>query len=76
VLTLPMAAKQERSRAAGVHRRLSAATGMVIVETIASSTMVCNDLVMPVLLRLKGLRLAERRDLTALLIGIRRGAII
>ena len=30
---------------------LSAATGMVIVETIALSTMVCNDLVMPVLLR-------------------------
>ena len=32
---------------------LSAATGMVIVETIALSTMVCNDLVMPVLLRMK-----------------------
>ena len=43
---------------------LSAATGMVIVETIALSTMVCNDLVMPVLLRLRWLRLDERRDLT------------
>ena len=30
---------------------LSAATGMVIVEAIAVSTMVCNDLVMPMLLR-------------------------
>ena len=30
---------------------------MVIVETIALSTMVCNDLVMPVLLRMKSLRL-------------------
>ena len=30
---------------------LSAATGMVIVEAIAVSTMVCNDLVMPLLLR-------------------------
>ena len=39
---------------------LSAATGMVIVETIALSTMVCNDLLMPVLLRLKRLRLAEQ----------------
>jgi hypothetical protein len=29
--------------AAGVHRGLSAATGMIIVETIALSTMVCND---------------------------------
>jgi hypothetical protein len=32
---------------------LSAATGMVIVETIAVSTMICNDLVMPLLLRSK-----------------------
>jgi len=29
---------------------LSRRTGMVIVETIALSTMVCNDLVMPALL--------------------------
>jgi Na+/proline symporter/nitrogen-specific signal transduction histidine kinase len=76
VLTLPMAAKQEGLALLVFIGGLSAATGMVIVETIALSTMVCNDLVMPVLLRLKGLRLAERRDLTALLIGIRRGAIL
>ena len=49
---------------------------MVIVETIALSTMVCNDLVMPVLLRLRRLRLNERSDLTGLLLGIRRGAIV
>ena len=55
---------------------LSAATGMVIVETIALSTMVCNDLVMPVLLRMRAMRLGERRDLTGLLLGIRRGAIV
>jgi len=55
---------------------LSAATGMVIVETIALSTMVCNDLVMPVLLRMRALRLNQRRDLTGLLLGIRRGAIV
>ena len=30
---------------------LSAATGMLIVETVAIATMVCNDLVMPALLR-------------------------
>ena len=76
VLTLPMAAKKEGLALLVFIGGLSAATGMVIVETIALSTMVCNDLVMPVLLRLKGLRLAERRDLTALLIGIRRGAIV
>ena len=76
VLTLPMAAKQEGLALLVFIGGLSAATGMVIVETIALSTMVCNDLLMPVLLRLKGLRLAERRDLTALLLGIRRGAIV
>ncbi|MBS0510449.1 MAG: histidine kinase [Proteobacteria bacterium] len=55
---------------------LSAATGMVIVEVIALSTMVCNDLVMPILLRSRHLALGARRDLTGLLLGIRRGAII
>ena len=54
---------------------LSAATGMVIVETIALSTMVCNDLVMPVLLRWKALRLHEEQDLSGLLLSIRRWAI-
>jgi Na+/proline symporter/signal transduction histidine kinase len=76
VLTLPMAARQEGLALLVFIGGLSAATGMVIVETIALSTMVCNDLLMPVLLRMKGLRLAERRDLTALLLGIRRGAIV
>jgi len=76
VLTLPMAAKQEGLALLVYIGGLSAATGMVIVETIALSTMVCNDLLMPVLLRLKGLRLAERRDLSALLLAIRRGAIV
>ena len=76
VLTLPMAARQEGLALLVFIGGLSAATGMVIVETIALSTMICNDLVMPVLLRLKRLRLAEQRDLTALLLGIRRGAIV
>ena len=55
---------------------LSAASGMVIVETIALSTMVCNDLLMPILLRLPWLKLNRRNDLTGLLLGIRRGAIV
>src|SRR5216684_3656811 len=76
VLTIPMAEKQELLALLVFIGGLSAATGMVIVETIALSTMVCNDLVMPVLLRLRGLRLNERKDLTRLLLGIRRGAIV
>ena len=59
-----------------VQNFLSAATGMVIVETIALSTMVCNDLVMPLALRIKALRLNERSDLSGLLLGIRRWAIV
>jgi Na+/proline symporter/nitrogen-specific signal transduction histidine kinase len=76
VLTLPMAERQELLALLVFIGGLSAATGMVIVETIALSTMVCNDLVMPVLLRLSKLRLTERRDLTGLLLGIRRGTIV
>jgi Na+/proline symporter/signal transduction histidine kinase len=76
VLTLPMVEKQELLALLVFIGGLSAATGMVIVETIALSTMVCNDLLMPVLLRMRRLRLGERPDLTGLLLGIRRGAIV
>ena len=55
---------------------LSAATGMVIVEAIAISTMVCNDLVMPWLLRTRRFRERAEEDLTGLLLGIRRAAIV
>jgi len=76
VLTLPMARQQQALALLVFIGGLSAATGMVIVETIALSTMVCNDLVMPVLLRLRALHFAERDDLSGLLLGIRRGAIV
>src|SRR5687767_11759569 len=76
VLTLPIVEGRPWLALFAFIGGLSAATGMVIVETIALSTMVCNDLVMPVLLRMKALRLTERRDLSGLLLGIRRGAIV
>ncbi|MEQ9545385.1 MAG: sensor histidine kinase [Marinobacter sp.] len=76
VLTLPMAHRQEALALLVFVGGLSAATGMIIVETIALSTMICNDLVMPLLLRWKSLGLAQRRDLSRLLLGIRRGAIL
>ncbi len=75
VLTVPMAERAEGLALLAYIGGLSAGAGMVIVETIALSTMVCNDLVMPVLLRLPGLRLGERQDLYRLLLGIRRLAI-
>ena len=55
---------------------LSAATGMVIVETIALSTMVCNDLVMPALVRRGWLERFGERDLSPLLLAIRRASIV
>jgi Na+/proline symporter/nitrogen-specific signal transduction histidine kinase len=76
VLTLPMAERHEALALFVFIGGLSAATGMVIVETIALSTMICNDLVMPVLLRWKSLRLNEEHDLSGLLLGIRRWAIV
>jgi Na+/proline symporter/nitrogen-specific signal transduction histidine kinase len=76
VLTLPMAEGQQLLALLAFLGGLSAATGMVIVETIALSTMVCNDLVMPVLLRMRWLRLRERADLSDLLLDIRRWAIV
>jgi Na+/proline symporter/nitrogen-specific signal transduction histidine kinase len=76
VLTLPMAAGQETLALLVFIGGLSAATSMVIVETVALTTMVSNDLVMPVLLRWQALGLAQRSNLSGLLLGIRRGAII
>jgi Na+/proline symporter/nitrogen-specific signal transduction histidine kinase len=76
VLTLPMAERQPALALLVFVGGLSAATGMVIVETIALSTMVSNDLVMPALLRMRSLRLNERPDLSRLLLAIRRWAIV
>jgi Na+/proline symporter/nitrogen-specific signal transduction histidine kinase len=76
VLSLPMVEQREALALFVFIGGLSAATGMVIVETIALSTMICNDLLMPVLLRWKALKLESRKDLSGLLLGIRRGAIV
>jgi len=76
VLTVPMAGGQEGLALFAFIGGLSAATGMVIVAAIALSTMVCNDLIMPVLLRTPWLKLDRRPDLSGLLLGIRRAAIV
>ncbi|HSV71102.1 MAG TPA: sensor histidine kinase [Methylibium sp.] len=73
VLSLPLAAGAEGLALAAFIGGLSAATGMVIVEAIAVSTMVCNDLVLPWLLRH---RVFAARDVTGLLLGIRRAVIV
>ncbi len=75
-LTLLMAEKQQGLALFAFIGGMSAATGMVIVESIALSTMVCNDLVMPVLFRLSFLKLEKKADLSRLLLIIRRIAIL
>ena len=74
VLSLPLANEHPLLALLVFIGGLSAATGMVIVETIAISTMVCNDLVMPLLLRTGYFN--GRNDLTGLLLNIRRLAIL
>ena len=75
MLTLPIAFEQPWLALLVYIGGLSAATGMVIVETIALSTMVSNDLVLPALLR-RWRRRPPAADLGRLLLTIRRGAII
>jgi len=55
---------------------LSAATAMIIVTSVALSTMISNDLVMPVLLRIEALQLTRRTHLSRLVIAIRRASIL
>ena len=75
LLSLPLSQGQPALALLAFIGGLSAATGMVIVETIAVSTMVCNDLVVPVLLRTR--RWSEGgRDLTRAIRNTRRLAIL
>ncbi|MGD8367936.1 MAG: ATP-binding protein, partial [Desulfobacterales bacterium] len=76
MLTIPMFHHEQGLALFAFLGGMSAATGMVIVETVALSTMICNDLVMPLLLRLPLLRLTEQSDLSVLLLSIRRAGIV
>ncbi len=75
VLALPMAEQKPLLALLVFVGGLSAATGMVIVETIALSTMVSNSLVMPLLLRSRG-ALRGRGDLGRLVLLVRRVTIV
>ncbi|MCB2011675.1 MAG: histidine kinase [Geminicoccaceae bacterium] len=82
ILRLPMDAGQEILALVTYLGGLSAATAMVIVATVALSTMVSNDLVLPVLLRRGGRHrgshgdAGERPALTGLILNIRRATIL
>jgi Na+/proline symporter/signal transduction histidine kinase len=76
VLTLPMVHGDGGMALLAFIGGFSAATGMVIVASVALSTMISNDLVMPALLRIPRLRLEQRSDLSKLVLRVRRVAII
>jgi len=76
VLTLPLAHGDRGVALLAFLGGFSAATGMVIVASVALSTMISNDLVMPALLRIRRLRLEQRSDLSQLVLRVRRVAIV
>ncbi|MBI2308676.1 MAG: PAS-domain containing protein [Rhodocyclales bacterium] len=76
VLALPLLSEHRLLAAIAFIGGLSAATGMIIVETIALATMVCNDLVMPVLLRGRLIHMDSATHLVGLVKAVRRGSIL
>ncbi|HVX81096.1 MAG TPA: ATP-binding protein [Devosiaceae bacterium] len=75
VVALPLLGQQPLLALIAFLGGVSASASMVVVETTALSIMVCNDVVMPMLLRVEALRLAERADLTRLLLWVRRAVM-
>jgi Na+/proline symporter/signal transduction histidine kinase/CheY-like chemotaxis protein len=77
VLALPIAAKAGPIVLITLIGGLSAAAAMVVVGSVAVAIMVSNDLVMPLLLRLPHMRQPiERRDIGAVVVHVRRAAIV
>jgi len=76
VLALPLSAKQEVVTVIAFVGGLSAATAMVIVASVALAIMVCNDLVVPLILRNREPTFGAGKDMGKLLLNIRRSAIL
>jgi Na+/proline symporter/signal transduction histidine kinase len=75
VLALPLQAGSNLLTIAAFVGGLSAATAMVIVESVALSIMVSNDIVMPLVLRRRETLIAGSANLGSLLLTVRRLAI-
>jgi len=76
VLLLPLAFDQPVLTVLAFLGGFSAATGMVIVATVALAIMVSNDIVMPLLLRSGLTRRQGKRDLSQTLLRVRRVSIL
>jgi Na+/proline symporter len=76
VLALPLSKGAEAITLLAFVGGLSAATAMVIVDSVALAIMVCNGLVLPLLLRHRSNEAGgQQQDMTRLLLTIRRVAI-
>ncbi len=75
VLALPLSAGSDLFTLAAFVGGLSAATAMVIVETVALAIMVSNDIVIPLVLQRRASLISHRRDVGWLLLATRRIAI-
>lgn len=78
VLALPLSAGANGVTMFAFLGGLSAATAMVIVASVALAIMVCNDLIVPFLLRRRFMAISERDEMAEmgpLLLNIRRAAI-
>lgn len=76
MLTLPLAGGSRSLALIAFVGGLSAATAMVIVESIALAIMVCNGIVIPALLRHRLTDTVPQEDMAGLLLVIRRIAIV
>ena len=76
VLALPLNAGAHGVALLTMVGGLSAATGMVVVESVALAITISNDLVMPLLLRRSGQAPAAEGDIGALVLWVRRIAIV
>jgi Na+/proline symporter/signal transduction histidine kinase len=75
VLALPLRANSELFALIAFVGGLSAATAMVIVESVALAIMVSNDIIMPLMLKQHAARSGEPKDAGAQLLTVRRIAI-
>ncbi len=76
VLLLPMAFNNEPLAALAFLGGLSAATGMVIVSTLALAIMVANEVVLPILFRTSPENIKQRPDIAWIVLTIRRLCIV
>jgi Na+/proline symporter/signal transduction histidine kinase/CheY-like chemotaxis protein len=74
VLALPLSAGAGELALLAFIGGLAAATGMVIVACVALATMLCNEMAVPLAMRLYP-ALRSRPDLTGVLLNVRRAAI-